>query len=71
MMTAKSVDRPVIMRVSRIAGPNFWVSAGLSSHVGSPLPVDWSACAAVAAARYAVVIGSSLPREPCSYAAAR
>ena len=28
-------------------------------------------CAAVAAARYAVVIGSSLPRGRCSYAAAR
>ena len=41
MMTAKSVDRPVIMRVSRIAGTNFWVRAGLSSHVGSPLPVGW------------------------------
>ena len=51
MTTAKTVDRPVIMRVSKIAGTNFWVRAGLSSHVGSPLPVGASTPAALAAAR--------------------
>ena len=34
-----------------IAGTNFWVRAGLSSHVGSPLPVGASTPAALAAAR--------------------
>ena len=45
MMTAKIVDRPVIMRVSKIAGTNCFVRAGLSSHVGSPLPAGRSASA--------------------------
>ena len=45
MMTAKIVDRPVIMRVSKIAGTNLSVRAGLSNHVGSPLPAGRSTSA--------------------------
>ena len=41
----KIVDRPVIMRVSKIAGTNLSVRAGLSNHVGSPLPAGRSASA--------------------------